>query len=469
MTKQKETIEMTSVDGGWAEAEFAGIDLGDKRLNSRLIRVAEDFASQPEVPINHASKDWAATKAAYRLFGNANVTDKKLFGVHQKRTQERLLGEKVVLAIQDTTYLNYDDHDSCKGLGFIGTEELKGVIAHHTLMVTPNGLPLGLLTQELTTRTKLKRLNQGERRKLPIKKKESFRWIRALRKTTELARATERTVVTVCDRECDIFEFMHEAQVLGAPYVVRSCDNRNVADDDFDKLQILLRNQPAVGTFELTIPSRNGKKGRTAELEIRFAEITLPVSKNLRKYSYSDITVWAVMTNEKNPADPNDAMEWILLTNLPVSSCDDAVERLRWYQMRWQIEIFHKILKSGCNVEDCRLETIKRLKTYLSLFSVIAWRIFYCTHICRTAPNAPASTILSTVEIEALSMLAGKKDKTRKTINTVKVAVVEIAKLGGFLARRHDGFPGPTSIWRGFRKLANATEMWEITQALKCG
>lgn len=320
-----------------------------------------------------------------------------------------------------------------------------------------------------STRTEIKRLSEKERAKLPIEEKESFRWITALRKTEELARRTDRTVVTVCDRECDMFDFLHEAQKLGASYLIRSCNNRNVADEDVNKLQTLLRNQPAAGECELTIPSRNGKKGTTVELEIRFAQTTLAVPSNLRKNSYSPLTVWAIMASEKAPSNPDEALEWILLTNLPVDTFDEALERVKWYQTRWQIEIFHKILKSGCNVEDCRLETIKRLTAYLSLFSIIAWRIFYCTHLCRTSPNAPANTILSTVEIEALSMMAGKKEKVKKPIKTVKVAVIEIAKLGGFMARRYDGFPGPTPIWRGFRKLANATEMWEITQALKCG
>lgn len=469
MADHEEEDLMEPVDAGWAEAELGGVNLGDKRRRARLLRVAEDLGGQPEVPINQASKDWAATKAAYRLFDHSNVTDNKLFEVHRKRTQERLLGEKVVLAIQDTTYLNYDGHDCCEGLGYIGTENLKGIMAHYTLMVTPSGLPLGLLTQELTTRTDIRRLSDKQRSKLPIEEKESFRWISALRKTEAFARAKDRTVVTVCDRECDIYEFLHGADLLDAYYVVRSCNDRNVADEDVGKLRALLKSQPAVGMCEVKIPSREGHKGRTVELEIRFVQAAIEVSQNLRNDSYRTLTVWAVMTSEMNPTAPNDALEWVLLTNLKVASFDDAIERIGWYQMRWQIEIFHKILKSGCNVEDCRLETIKRLKAYLSLFSIIAWRIFYCTHICRTDPKAPAATMLSAIKIEALSMLAGKKEKTRVPIITVKPAVIEIAKLGGFMARRYDGFPGPTPLWKGFRKLATATEMLEITNALRCG
>ncbi len=469
MTKKREEGLTEPVDSGWAESELGGVELGDKRLRKRLLHVAEDLACQPEVPINHASKDWAATKAAYRLFDNSNVTDRKLFEVHRKRTIERLLGEKVVLAVQDTTYLNYDGHDNCDGLGYIGTEQLKGVILHSTLMVTPSGLPLGLMTQDLSTRTELKRLTDKQRSKLQIEEKESYRWIVALRETEKFARSEGRTVVTVGDRECDIFEFLHEAHLLNAYYVVRSCSDRNIVNEEAGKLRALLREQPAVGQIKLGIPSREGTPGRSIELAVRFAQVEVDVPSNLRCQTYSHLPLWAVMTTEIDPQKPENSLEWVLLTNLPVSNFEEAAERIGWYQRRWQIEIFHKILKSGCNVEDCRLETLKRLKAYLSLFSIIAWRIFYCTHICRTDPKAPALTILSAVEIEALSMLAGKKEKRRVPITTVKIAVIEIAKLGGFLARRHDGFPGPTPLWRGFRKLANATEMWEITQALSCG
>lgn len=458
-----------AVDAGWAESELGNIELGDKRLRKRLLQVAEDLSSQPEVPINHASKDWAATKAAYRLFDHSNVTDKKLFEVHRKRTRERLIGERVVLAVQDTTYLTYEGHSKCEGMGYIGTEQLKGVILHSTLMVTPSGLPLGLITQDLSTRTEVKRLTEQQRTKLPIEEKESYRWIAALRETELYAGSEGRTIVTVGDRECDIFEFLHEAQSLNANYVVRSCADRKVIDDDTSKLRELLQAQPISGQIRLNIPSRNGTKGRTVALDVRYARVEIDVPRRLRNAGYSPVSFWAVMTSECKVESQDSGVEWMLLTNKEVSTFEDAAERIGWYQRRWQIEIFHKILKSGCNVEDCRLETIKRLKAYLSLFSIIAWRIFYCTHICRTDPKLPALTILSLVELEALSMLAGKKEKQRLPITTVRTAIIEIAKLGGFMARRYDGFPGPTSLWRGFRKLANATEMWEVSQALKCG
>jgi len=473
MEEESKACLMESVDEGWAEQEFKGIELGDKRLNARLTKIADDFSSSPEVPINHASKDWCDAKAGYRFFDNEKVSAEKIFLPHQERTVERLLGEETILAVQDTTYFNYNGHDSCEGLGYIGTEKLKGIICHQTLMITPAGLPLGLLTQELNTRLEVKRLTNKERRHLPIEEKESFRWLHALTQTHELAASADRRVITVCDREGDMYEFINHAHQLGALYVVRSSTDRSVIDEQEGQLRSFLLSKVAAGKFELSVPSRNGGKPSELELEVRFGRVTIDVPPNLRRdESREPITLWAVMTTEvaeANTTEPGKRLEWVLLTNVEVSSFDDAIERVHWYQKRWQIEILHKILKSGCNVEDCRLQNIKRLRAYLAVFSVIAWRIFYCTHIARTDPNAPASTILSAIEAEALSMLAGKKQKTRVVISTVKKAVIEIAKLGGFLARRHDGFPGPIPMWRGFRKLSNATEMLEVVRTLTCG
>lgn len=181
-------------DEGWAGQELIKADFGDPRLTKRMVKVAEDLSARPEVPINHACQDWAATKAAYRLLSNEKVTQEELFSVHQNRTRQRLQGEEVVLAVQDSTYFNYDEHDSCKGLGYIGKENLKGVMLHHTLALTPLGLPLGVLTQEMTTRLEVKRLSPQQRKNLPIEQKESYRWIKALRTTVKASQGAKQVV-----------------------------------------------------------------------------------------------------------------------------------------------------------------------------------------------------------------------------------------------------------------------------------
>jgi hypothetical protein len=457
----------TICDAGWAESEFRNVDFGDQRLTRRLIRVAEDLSGRPLAPINQASEDWAATKGAYRLFSNEKVEEEELFVVHQERTRQRVSGLEVLLAIQDTTYLNYSDHENCEGLGYIGTENLKGIVLHHTLAVTPEGLPLGLLTQKKTTRIELKRFSPEVRSKLPIEEKESFRWIESLRETVSYTTGAKK-VVTICDREGDIFDFFQEAEQLRTHYLVRVLTNRLVLHDKERKSleEAVASCQPA-GLLQVKIPAREGQKGRTATVAVRYTQVSL---KNPRRRSFEEsFPAYAILVTEVEPPVGIQPLHWLLLTNVEVNSLEDAAERVCWYRARWHIETYHKVLKSGCRVEDCRLEHIDRLTLYLTMMGIIAWRIYWFTHISRTEPNAPATVVLAPTELEALSRLAGRKKKIIVEIKTALHAVREVAKLGGFLARRHDGHPGPTVIWRGWQRLSDATEMWETFKAQTCG
>ncbi|MDD2943041.1 MAG: IS4 family transposase [bacterium] len=456
-------------DAGWASVELGSCDFGDTRRNRRVLKVAEDLSKRPLVPINHASEDWAATKAAYRIFSNERVSRSELLSAHLEQTRSRVRDEEVVLAIQDTTYLNYGNHEKCSGLGYCGNKELKGITMHSTLVVTPSGLPLGLATQHQHTRLEPGcSATKKNYRSIPIEEKESFRWIKALRETVKVC-GSAKQVVTVCDRECDIYEFLMEADNLATHYVVRSSSPRLVEEEDAHNIIQAVESREIAGAHEVLIPSREGVKGRKAHLEIRFAEVTLRPPQHLKGDGYRPIRVWVVLANENNPPEGTPGLRWLLLTNVEVKTFEAALERIDWYKARWHIEIFHKVLKSGCKVEDCRLETIRGLMLYLTMFSIIAWRIYWFTHISRVAPDASPRTILAKSEFDALSMLAGRKKHQKAEIKSVKKAVIEIAKLGGFLARRHDGHPGPTVIWRGWQRLSDATEIYETMQLQTCG
>ena len=165
---------------------------------------------------------------------------------------------------------------------------------------------------------------------------------------------------------------------------------------------------------------------------------------------------------EVAPPPEETAIEWLLLTNIPVLSLADARQRVRWYQSRWQVEEFHKVLKSGCRVEACRLQTAQRLIRYVTLCSVIAWRLYWLTHINRTTPTAPATTILTPEEVTALQITTTGTLSPSDSPLTVRAAIRLIAKLGGFLGRRRDGEPGITVLWRGWQRLSDLTLMWSL-------
>ena len=172
------TIADTDVDMHWCSEEFGDVKFGDKRLEARLVDTAAKLAAQPMAPINQACDDWADTKATYRLFDNEKVTPAKILQPHQVRTQERMRSQPLVLAIQDTTYLNYTHHPKTSGLGPIGTKKQKqqGLVMHSTLAMTPVGLPLGLLTQTIWMRAENEdRPSKAELKKRPIEEKESYK------------------------------------------------------------------------------------------------------------------------------------------------------------------------------------------------------------------------------------------------------------------------------------------------------
>jgi hypothetical protein len=450
----------------WGEHEFGEVELSDKRLEQRLKRLANEFLQQPQAPINQASADWAATKAAYRFFENPKAAAKKIFAAHRTRTVQRMEGQSVVLAIQDTTYLNYSPHPQTTGLGPIGDSrsDAQGLILHGTLAVTPEGLPLGLLTQELWARTGYKPQSERERKNTAIKEKESYRWLAALQETVaESPSAT--TVITLCDREADIYEFLIEAQRLDAQFVLRAAWDRHVEHADYPRLWPLLEHQAVAGEVMVELPKREKRQPRAAQLAVRFTAVTLEPPQRHRTAvpePLPSLPVYAVLVKEVAPPPEEAAIEWLLLTNIPVLSFADARQRVRWYQSRWQVEEFHKVLKSGCRVEACRLQTAQRLIRYVTLCSVIAWRLYWLTHINRTTPTAPATTILTPEEVTALQITTTGTLSPSDSLLTVRDAIHLIAKLGGFLGRRRDGEPGITVLWRGWQRLSDLTLMWSL-------
>lgn len=460
MSNQEQASE---AGGAWAKEEFSGIRLGEKRLEKRLVRVAERLFLRPQSPINQASETWAETKAAYRLFDNEKVEAREIFASHRARTRHRLQAVPLVLAIQDTTYLNFSPHRKTQGLGPIGDRqrEPQGLIMHSTLAVQPDGGSLGLLTHDLWVRQGYG--TKAQRKHTAITQKESYKWLRALEQTAQAAATTPGRVVTVCDREADVYEFMAEAQRLEAEFVIRAAWNRGVAGRT--RLWEHLAQQPSCGRFTFDLPGRGKQPQRTATVELRFAAVVFRPPQRDRSVAprkLPALRLYAVFVKEVNASAEASALEWMLLTNIPVASFADALERLTWYKCRWQIEVYHKVLKSGCRVEACRLETAARLRRYITLLSIIAWRLHWLTQVNRARPAAPARTILSEEELAALQLSVPPKPQP-SAIQSVRDAVRAIAGLGGFLGRTRDGEPGVTAIWRGWQRLADLTLMWELT------
>jgi hypothetical protein len=448
----------------WATEEFSKIGLKDKRLNQRCKKVAGALEQQSTEPINQACEDWADTKAAYRFFDNPKVSPEKILAPHYERTVKRMKSHVLVLAVQDTTFFNYTHHPQTEGLGEIGNkaQNQRGFGMHSTLVVTPQRLPLGLLTQQYFERPiGAASRTASENQKLPIEEKESYRWIEAFEQVIALT-PEEVQVVTVCDREADFYEMFVTAKEKPADLLVRAKTDRRL-DEEAKYLWAKVESQGKAGDLTVDIVGNDKRKARQATVSVRFCTVTLRPPRRPQQKKLPPITLTAILVREDNPpADIKEPIEWLLLTNTIVNDFSQALQVIEWYCCRWQIEVFHKIIKSGCRVEDCGLQTAVRLQNYIALMCVVAWRLQWLTYINRTNPEEPCTTVLTTIEWQALYMRIHKTSVLPKSPPSTHQAVRWVAQLGGFLGRKSDGEPGIVAIWRGWQRLQDFAATWEL-------
>lgn len=413
----------------WAEHEFGGAPLGDKRLSKRLISVAAAKAEVPSRAFSGVAKgDWAATKAYYRMIDQPEtsaVTMPNILAPHRQRTARRMMGQKTVLCLQDGSELNYTNLDSCTGLGELkanqtGAKTL-GLNLHSTFAVATNGLPLGVLkAQCLAPKAK----SVDDKRKpsqIPIEGKKTFVWIEHHRDLVELAGTMPQTkIVDVCDREADFFEFFDEQRKSpSVDILIRAKHDRNIKEEPF-KLFAAVRQTSIEGRIQVSIPKQSArtKKSkqkaravrpkRLADLALRHLQIQLPAPEY-----YADrppVMVNLVHAVEENPPANTEAVEWFLLTTVTIDSSADVERCLRWYTLRWRIEDWHRVLKSGCSIDDLAHETAERLRRAIAINLVIGWRIMLMTLLGRETPELPAEVLFSDIEIRTLHSYAKKKD-----------------------------------------------------------
>lgn len=328
-----------------------------------------------------------------------------------------------------------------------------GMLMHASLAVTPEGLPLGLTAAKFWSREKFKGTKALARKvnptRVPIEQKESMRWLENLRLSTELIGAPERCV-HIGDRESDIYELFCLARGLATNFLVRSCVDRLAEDGDTTIAQVMTGIEPS-GTHLVRFRDAAGQP-QQARLAVRFATMIVrpPIGKQ-KRYEHQQLQI--IHAAEIDPPDHRDPLLWKLITNLEVTSFEQAVQKLEWYARRWSIETFFKTLKTGCRIENIRLTTADRLANCIALACITAWRIFWMTMLRRAAPAGAPAAIFADTELALLERTtpAPKPGQTRD----LDFYLTAVARLGGYLARRHDPPPGTIILWRGFSRLAD--------------
>jgi hypothetical protein len=453
---------------GWVEEELTGCRLADERLSRRLRQLIERLGGSLGASIPLACQDWASTKAAYRFFSNERVSEDGILAGHFCSTRTRFVGAPgPVLVLQDTTEFTYQRerpeqigvmHSLNCGKDRYGGRAMRtvcGLLMHSSLAVTVDGLPLGLAAIKFWTRAKFKGTAALKKKinptRVPIEQKESIRWLENMRQSVNLLGDPGRCI-HVGDRESDIYELYCTASDLGTHFLVRSCVDRMAGDGDHT-IAAEMKEEPVQGVHTIDIRDNEGKPTQ-ATLEIRYRRIhVLPPIGKQKRYPALDLTV--IYAQEQAPPEGRPRIDWKLITDLPVNSIDDAIEKLRWYALRWKIEVFHKILKSGCRAEDSRLRTAERLVKLIAVFCILAWRVFWITMLNRTQPEAKPDQALTATEMRLLDQLVPDRRPGRPEIGTLSAYLLKIARLGGYLARAKDPPPGNIVMWRGLSRLTD--------------
>nr|WP_125474257.1 IS4 family transposase [Caballeronia humi] len=359
------------------------------------------------------AKTGLTPRLAYRLLSNDRVSEQDILSGHFQATRERFASsEGPVLVLQDTTTFSYQrDRPELIGVtgkcGSVRDDDRRrtpltgcGMLMHSSLAGTTQSVPLGVAAVKFWTRSKFKGCNALKKTinptRVPIEEKESYRWLQNLRESTELFGDPQRCV-HIGDRESDIYELFCTAQDVGTHFLVRTCVDRLAGNgehtiaDEMD--EACIKGLHRVQTTD--------NRGRVAEavLEIRYRRISVlpPIGKQSR---YPALRLTMIHAQERTEPIDRQRIEWKLITDLPVTSRQDAIEKLDWYAMRWKIETFHKILKSGCKAEESRLRTADRLANLVAIFCILSWRIFWITMINRAMPDAPPELVLTQAEIK---------------------------------------------------------------------
>jgi len=476
-------VEATDEDS-WAANEFGGAPMGDKRLEKRLISIAQSKAKSPgQSFLETVHADRAAVAGYYRFIdapAESRIAMNSILRPHRDRTLRRMNSLHEALCIHDTTDVNFATLDACEGLGIIGKNQTKtktrGLRLHSSFVVdADDGLPLGILHANCYAPPPKRRGKKKDPRYIPVDKKQSFRWITSLRQCTKLTAELDGTrVIHVMDREGDFFELFAAWRDDGRDeLVIRAKNDRRTNSDTSLFRSVLATETKASLTVDIPRKSARRKKGRNkaqprrqkrrATLQVRYCPVAILPPKHGLSSKKSPVDAFIVHVKEEvPPADGSKAVEWFLLTTLSVDSPEDAERVFRHYVKRWRIEEWHRALKTCCGAEEPAHRNAERLKRLLAINMVLAWRVMLMMLLGREIPQLPATVLFADDQIEVLKLLAKKWRCPKPTY--LQDYVILMARLGGYLNRKCDGPPGAEILWRSLITLTHMCIGFALSQ-----
>jgi hypothetical protein len=467
----------------WIATELREVNLNDKRLNERFAEVLQNLSQHPNVSIPAACGGYAETMAAYRFFDNEKVTKEAVLQPHRHATKERVAVQDVVLCVQDTTELDLTrPQQQIRGLGPIGTtSNRRGGYLHLLTAFAPGGTPLGTLWDKWIIRKdetpEEKAIKKKTRQKTPIEEKESYRWLEGWRQTIQLAKEHPGTTcVCIGDSESDIFEVFAESRATNAHFLIRAYRERNVTDENDveTKIRKTVYATPVLATKTLSVrarpaavPHAKGKrdKARTARealMEIRKTTLHLQPPTLLSQFKNHDpVEVNVVLLSEAAPPSGETAIEWMLLTTLPIDTLADVLRVIEYYECRWMIEIFFKTLKSGCKVESLQFEETSRLEPCLGVYLIVAWRVLFVCRLGRSHPDWSCEILFDESEWKSTFRIMHPKKKLPAKPPNLNFMLRLIGELGGWVSTPgKEELPGPQTTWIGLQRMHDFAKAW---------
>ncbi len=467
----------------WVINEMATADLKDQRLNNRLREVLSQLAERPTVSIPAACGGHAEMTAAYRLFDNEKATFARILQPHTDATRQRVAQQAVVVLAQDTTEVDVTrPEQQMEGAGPLDGSSRWGALLHPLHAFTPDGTPLGTLHASAWVRDDevgCKSMTRAQRASIPIEHKERYRWVDMLQRAREEAQCCPSTqLVCVADSEADIYELLAEgtAEPHCIDWIVRACQNRALQGDGSQETgnphvrehalaqpvlfrhRIHVRGRRAKVSCE-TRGRRQPRQSRQAQMEVRTARVTLrPPWRKDRKLP--EVRVNVVLVSEVDPPGDEEPVEWLLLTSLSVDAVEQIRQVIQYYSVRWMIEVFFRVLKSGCRVEERRFEHIDRLLSCMAVYLIVAWRTLYLCRLGRSCPDISCEAVFEPAEWKSVWKVVHRSTPPI-TPPRLGEMIRLVAQLGGYVNRPRSD-PGPQTVWIGMQPMHDFALCWQL-------
>lgn len=466
----------------WVLEEMETVDLNDKRLDKRLMEVLSQLAANPTLSIPAACGGRAEMVAAYRFCDNAKASFEAVLRPHAETTARRMAAQPVVILVQDTTEIDLTrPQQQVAGAGPLDGGPRRGVLLHVLGAFTPDGTPLGTLQARVWTRGEEPvnaGLSRAARAAIPIEQKESHRWVEMLQRAREQSQRCPATqCICVADSESDIYEVLVEGmrEPRTCDWIVRACENRALLGENGDApeekyLWEYLLEQPALLEATIQVREREPKVGcetsrrrqpresRKAEVVVRAGRVLLRAPRRPDR-KLPSVAVNAVLVSEVNPPPGEEPVQWLLLTSLPIDSVEEVKRVIQSYCVRWMIEIFFRVLKSGCRVERRQFKELDRLLTCLAIYLIVAWRTLYVCRLGRSCPEISCEAVFEPAEWKSVWKVVRRQDPPAEPPRLGEF-VRMVAQLGGYVNHKGAGPPGPQTIWIGLQRMHDFATGW---------